>query len=285
MRRINSRLVVVGMIVGASATLGLPGSSMATASPVETSMIRVAHFSPDTPGVDVYLTAFSGGTTSLWVPNAEYGGVSPYKRVAAGLYVVAMRPHGAATSTPAAVSWNLQVKPGQAYTAAAIGSNKALKTIVLHDDLALPAQGMGRVRLVQAASRAPTADVTALNGPVVASNAPFASTTAYTSVPAGTWTLRATDPSSPTVSTSASLAVRAGTVSSILLLDAKGGGITLRSVLDAASVGSVPIGAVPAGAGGTAGNRHFDSSLAAAAGAAVLVMGSVAVFCRRRSPV
>ncbi|HEY2044361.1 MAG TPA: DUF4397 domain-containing protein [Jatrophihabitans sp.] len=272
----------VGLIAMASVAFGLIGTGPAAAAPSDPALIRVAHFSPDTPGVDVYLTAFSGGTASLWVPNAAYGGVSAYKQVAPGIYVVSMRPHGAAPSTPAAVSWNIQVAGGQAYTAAAIGSNSSLKTIVLHDDLTLPPNGTGRVRVVQAASRAPTANIAAVGGVTVAQAVPFASTTGYTSVPAGSWTLRATDPGSPAVSTTAQLSVASGTVLSILLLDAKGGGITMRSVLDAASAGTPPSGSVPGGGGGTAVGSNGATVAAVDAALAVLVLGSATVLYRRR---
>jgi hypothetical protein len=38
--------------------------------------VRGAHFSPDTAGVDVYLTAFSGGTSTLWLSDVGYGGAA-----------------------------------------------------------------------------------------------------------------------------------------------------------------------------------------------------------------
>jgi hypothetical protein len=223
----------------------------ASAAPEQFATIRAAHFSPDTPGVDIYLTAFSGGTTRLWVPNAEYGGVSQYERVASGLYVVAMRPHGAPATDKPAISWNLDVRAGQVYTTAAIGSNKALKTIVLHDDLTAPAEGTARIRLIQAASRAPRANVAVTNGAKIASAQAFASTTGYTSVAAGTLSLQASAVSLPAMTAQAQLPVQAGTVNSLLLLDAPGGGITLRSVLDAAGAPVAPVGAVPAGGGGS----------------------------------
>jgi hypothetical protein len=46
--------------------------------------------------------------------------------------------------------------------------------------------------------------------------------------------------------------VASGTVSSIVLLDGKAGGLTIRTVTDAAGAANIPAGAVPAGGGGTA---------------------------------
>ena len=242
-------LVLVG--IAASASLLTPGA--ATAAPVESSaMIRGAHLSPDTGNVDVYLTAFSGGSTTLWLASVGYGDVSPYNRLKPGLYAVSMRPHGAPASTPAALSWTFTAKAGHAYTAAGIGMNAHLRGIILEDQLKAPAAGHGSVRVIQAASRAPHADVAARGGPVLAKSAAFATSTPYTAVPAGTWQVDAKSDTTPTISTSAAVSIKSGTVDSVVLLDAKGTGITIRVLTDAAGAASTPIGSVPAGGGGTA---------------------------------
>ncbi len=241
------------LLAGLLATVGLTSPAGAADAPA---LIRAAHFSPDTPGVDVYLTGFAGKTARLWVPDAVYGAVTPYSSVPAGLYVVSMRPHGAAATSKPVISWNLDLKAGQAYTTAAIGSSASLRSIVLHDDLSLPVPGTGKVRLIQAASRASRADVVAIGGPTVADQAAFATTTEYTSVKAGTWSLRANSVGGSVVSAAGNVTVASGAVSSVLLLDAPGGGITIRSVVDAAGAGVLPVGAVPAGGGGTAAGSH-----------------------------
>jgi len=86
--------------------------SPASAAPDTTAMVRGAHFSPDTPSVDVYLTSFSGGTTTLALSYVGYGDVSKYQRLQPGLYTVGMRPAGASPSTPVVFSWKLDAKPG-----------------------------------------------------------------------------------------------------------------------------------------------------------------------------
>jgi len=248
----------------------------ASAAPAASGMIRAAHFSPDTPGVDIYLTPFSGGSSGLWLPNVGYGAVSDYRAVAAGLYVVAMRAHGAAASTPPIVSWNLNVKSGKAYTAAAIGSNRALKTVVLNDDLSEPSGGTGRVRVIQAASRAPKADIGAASGQSIARNVAFGSTTGYVSLPAGTWILRARALGGSGFTASGQVSIASGSVTSILLVDAPPGGIAVRSVLDAAGTGTVPVGAVPAGYGGTAaGHARPRSASSGAVGALAIGLAAL----------
>ena len=57
--------------------------------------------------------------------------------------------------------------------------NAQLHGIVLHDELNPASAGSGRVRVIQAASRAPQATIQATNGPTVATDVPFATATAY----------------------------------------------------------------------------------------------------------
>jgi hypothetical protein len=244
------------LVLAATATLALAASALtstAAAAPAAASaVIRGAHFSPDTPGVDVYLTAFSGGTSALWLTDVGYGDVSPYRAIPAGLYAVSMRPHGAAASTPAALSWTLDAKPGAAYTAAAVGMNSQLHGIVLSDQLTPPGPGTGLVRVIQAASRAPHADLSAVAGPVVAQDAPFATSTAYRSVPAGTWPIRARAVGGGNVTTTATVPISSGSINTVVLLDAKGSGLTLRAIVDAAGAALAPTGPIQTGGGGTA---------------------------------
>jgi Domain of unknown function (DUF4397) len=149
------------------------------------------------------------------------------------------------------LSWTLNARPGNAYTAAGVGSGAAVRGVVIHDDLTAPPPGKGRVRVIQAASRAPHVTVSAQNGPVIARDATFATTTGYETVPAGVWPVRAVADGSSLQVTS-TVRVPAGSVTSVLLLDAKARGITLRAVVDSAAAGTMPQGAVPAGAGGNA---------------------------------
>jgi hypothetical protein len=252
-RRFRNTAVVAGlaaMLLAAPAGAGAdPGHR---ASGAAFALLRGAHFSPDTAGVDVYLTGFSGKTTHLWLADVGYGDVSPYRRLAAGGYTVSMRPHNAPASTPAALSWVLHARAGQAYTAAAVGMNRQLHGIVLHDALNPPAAGTGLVRVIQAASRAPKATIAAINGPVIVTDAAFATSTRYASVPAGTWPVRARSDTTPARTVTTDVRINSSSVSSIVLLDGKAGGLTLRTVVDAAGATRMPGGAVPAGGGGTA---------------------------------
>lgn len=279
----NTSLLRGALLAGVVAAL-VSGPGMASsaaslhAAPAGSdAIVRGAHFSPDTPGVDVYLTAVAGGSVKLWLSGVGYGDVSPYQRLAPGVYAVSMRPHGAAASTPAALSWTLNARAGQAYTAAAVGMNKQLHGIVLRDELTPPGTGHGLLRVIQAASRAPHAAVGAVGGPVVTRSAAFATSTPYATIPAGTLSLHANSVATPTLATDASVHIASGSVSSVVLLDGQGGGLTIRTVVDAAGASIMPSGAVPAGGGGTA-PRPSDSWTSAALLGAVGVAG-LGVIC------
>lgn len=260
------------------------GTATAAGAASPAALLRGAHFSPDTPGVDVYLTAFAGGTATLWLSKVGYGDVSGYQRVTPGVYAVSMRPHGAAASTPAALSWTLNARAGKAYTAAAIGMNEHLKGIVLRDDLTQPSSGNASFRVIQAASRAPHVDVVAQGGPTIARGAAFGTQTGYTTVAAGSWPLVAHSIEAPTLQARADVSVQAGTVETVVVLDSTSG-ITLRTVRDAAGSRKVPAGAVPAGGGGPAATAPTDSAalgLTIAGGVAALAGLTLWLRPRRR---
>lgn len=266
------------------AVIGTPVVSQAGAAAPPGAFVRGAHFSPDTAGVDVYLTAFSGGTSTLWLSDVGYGDVSPYRHIAAGAYAVSMRPHGAPASQKPVLTWTLNLKAGSAYTAAAVGMSSQIRGVVVADTLDPPPAGTGLVRIIQASSRAGHVSVRATGGPVLTPDTGFGSTTRYVAVPSGSWTLKAQSSTEPALSGTVDVAVRSASITSVVLLDARSGGVVLRTVLDAAGTANMPSGGVPAGGGGTAVRPRSDVDAAvswAAFGGAALVL-LIGVRARRR---
>jgi hypothetical protein len=281
-----------------SALLGCVGALALSTSPAgaapdpsAAAMVRGAHFSPDTPSVDVYLTSFAGGTTTLALSNVGYGDISGYQRLQPGLYTVGMRPAGADPSTPAAISWKLDAKPGSAFTAMAIGMHQSLQGRVLSDDLTPPPAGQSRVRIIQAAERVPKADITAENGPVLGAKVPFTTSTDYKTVPAGSWPVTARSTDDPNVTTTTPVTLTAGHAGSVVLLDAPKQGISVRFVDDAIGTDLPPTGPVAAGGGSTATPAHTRATLPVAAWAitgltltATIVLAAAAVRRPARRP-
>lgn len=233
-------------------TVGVAPPAAASPDAAPTASVRGAHFSPDTPSVDVYLTAFSGGTTTLALSDVGYGDISDYTTIPAGMYTIGMRPSGADPSTPVAISWTLDAKPGGAFTAMAIGMNDALQGRVLADDLTDAPPDAARVRIIQAASKTPKADVAADDGPVLGTAVPFGASTDYSDVDAGSWpiTARGTGDSAMTATTDATLSP--GTINTVVLLDTPDSGLSVRLLADGVSESPVPSGPVEAGGGSTA---------------------------------
>ena len=99
----------IALLLAASALLlGVPAAanaSVSSASP-NTGWIRMAHLSPQMPAVDVYLYSFGGSGRHIVLRHVAYGTVSPYERVGAGDYTVAMRTAGASSaSQPRPSGW------------------------------------------------------------------------------------------------------------------------------------------------------------------------------------
>lgn len=273
--RIGALPCAIG-VVAALATLGTPSAAAEPAPGEPAAVVRAGHFSPDTPAVDVYLTNFAGGTTTLFLSDVGYGDVSAYERLEPGMYTVSMRPAGADPASPAALSWTLDAQPGDAFTACAVGMSDALRGLVLDDDLSAPPAGNARVRIIAAASNAPTVDIVADGGPVLATAAAFASTSDYSTVAAGSWSVNATSPDKPELRADSTLSLDAGKIATVVVLDKASGGITLRMLNDAAGSPQVPAGSVDAGGGALAQSPGLAANLIALGVLALLMTAFVA---------
>src|SRR5215813_99809 len=144
----------LGMLLGAATlSLGAFAGTMATASadsmPSETGWVRCAHLSPNTAPVDIYMYSFGDPKAMDVLRHVPYGEVGMYMKMPAGEYTAAIRPAGAPASTVPALSANLMVHAGHAYTIAVMGPAKALRLQGLDDRLTTP-HGRSLVRVIQA---------------------------------------------------------------------------------------------------------------------------------------
>jgi len=268
----------------ATAAIAVLAAVILTASPAAAAgdgYVRLAHLSPDTPAVDVYLKSESGAVKEQTFPGVAYGAMSQYLRLPAGTYSVAMRKAGADPSTKAVLTTQVTVEDGGAYTVAGVGRYADLGLRVLRDDLKLPDPDESKVRIIQASVRAPVLDVDVNNGPMIADGVQFATTTDYREVKPGRWTVKV-QPSGGGKSSTLPCTLGAGSVYSLLVLDAKGGGLKTELHIDAGRQGTVPQGGVATGDGGTQPASPMPMALVIAAVAAVLTGGLV--FAIRRRP-
>jgi len=126
----------------------------------ETANVRVAHFSPDAPNVDVYVD----GERSL--SDVPFRAVSDYMEVPAGTRAIKITAAG--DESTVAAKEEVTVEANTDYTIAAIGELEGEKTefrpLVLEDDTSEPGEGMARVRVVHVSPDAPAVDVTTSGG-------------------------------------------------------------------------------------------------------------------------
>jgi hypothetical protein len=236
------RLVVV---VAVTMSAGLLGAVPAWASP-GAGWVRLAHLSPNTPPVDVYLYSFGDPSARLVLRHVGYGMVSPYQEVPAGDYTVSMRAAGAAPTAPPVLSTVVAVIAGDAYTVAGMGPASGLRLQVLQDTLAVP-PGRALVRVIQASLRQHVVSVT-LGGLILARKLAFASTTSYHMITAGTQTVRV---AGGNAEASLDLSLPSDTVHTLLVLDGPGR-LSITDLEDAAGSQVRPGGGPATGLGGTA---------------------------------
>jgi len=223
-------------------------ASAASSAAAGTGWIRLAHLSPNTPPVDVYLYSFGNSNAKIVLHHVAYGEVSPYETVTAGDYSVAMRAAGAAASSQPVLSTSVTVKAGHAYTVAGMGPKSGLRLQVLNDDLTTPS-GKSSVRVIQASLKEQTVKFTC-GGQDIVPKATFASVSSYQAIPANTWTMQAIG-SNSTATERFNMA--AGTVHTMVVLDGASG-LEIVNLEDAAGAGQPPAGGVTTGFGGTSGH-------------------------------
>lgn len=269
------RRLVAGCGVIALTTLGV----LAAASPASasgTAYLRLAHLSPDTPTVDVYVTSASDPADNLVLRGVDYGTLSDYQRVDGGTYTVSMRPAGAPADTPPVIATSVLATEGSAHTVAGVGPFADLGLRILDDDLTLPPAGQARVRVIQASAAHSSLDVAIVGGQALGTGVAFATTTPYSTVPAGQWTLHV---SGAGTSSDLPVTLAAGGVYSVLILDQGTGGLTVSAQVDAASTEVVPAGGIETGAGAMA--PRSSGTAYTLLGSAALLLG-LAGLARRR---
>jgi hypothetical protein len=264
-------VVVILGLVATSTTMNLP----AQAAPA-LGWIRLAHLSPDTPEVDVYLSSFGDADDPTVLRGVGYGMFSPYQQVPEGSYTVAMRLAGAPANEPAVLSTTVQVLADSAATVAGMGQNADLRLVTLTDDLDAPAAGQSKVRVIHAAMTSPEVDTVTLGDIALGSDLEFTAATDYRGVPAGAAVVRVESPG-PTAEQT--LELSGGSTYTVVVRDLSGG-LGIVSILDFAAAWQIPSGGVDAGLGGSIGTPSNASWRPI--GLAVLAVGLFGLLAARR---
>ena len=261
------RRSLTGLGAVAVLLLVLAGSPASAAPP--TGWLRIAHLSPDTAAVDVYLD------DSRVLSGLGYRTVSQYLRVAAGQHTVALRPAGGPPAAPPVLTATAVVAAGGAGTVAAVGPAAQLRALVLSDDLTAPPRGMMKGRIIAAIPTAPVLDVLTPGQPPFFTGVQPLTATPYLTVPAGTFPMQVqltgTD---QVVFQLGAQTLPAGAVMTFIAVGELGARFDMIAVRDAIGTAATPRGGVATGAGGTAGNPLAGVAallLMAAAGATAAV--------------
>jgi hypothetical protein len=237
----------LALIAGAAGAALAGGMAPAGASTTTSfGWLRLAHLSPNTPAVDVYLYSVGKPTALVVLRHVAYGDESPYERVAAGDYTVAMRSAGAAPGSKPVLSTLVDVAGGHAYTVAGMGPLSALRLQVLSDQLSTP-PGKALVRIIQASLLDKRVNVK-VGSQTLASALQFGTATNYVSVTPGTKTASVT---SGGAKASNQVSFAAGSIHTLVVLDDPGH-LSIQVLEDAAGSSAVPVGAAGTGFGGTA---------------------------------
>ena len=142
-----------------SRRLGSPRRAAASAA-AGTGWIRLAHLSPNTPAVDVYLYSFGDSSAQVVLHHVAYGTCPRTSRCPTGDYTVAMRAAGAVATSAPVLSASVDVggrarlhggRPRAGVRAAAAGSRRPADHAVRqgagadHPGLAQAERGLGQL--------------------------------------------------------------------------------------------------------------------------------------------
>ena len=277
-----ARLAAVLGLAAGTVALAVPVASAAPAAPAKAKVgwIRLAHFSPDTPAVDVYLYSFGNPNAKIVLQHVTYGTVSPYEAVPSGEYTVAMRGAGAKPSSKPVLSTTVNIATGQAYTVAGMGPFSGIRLQILHDSLVTP-KGKAKIRVIQASLQEHTVKFTA-GGKTVAEHLKFGDYTSYMVVKPGAGQVKAVG---STLTAVDNVDVKAETVHTFVVLD-NPGALAIDNLVDAAGSHEVPTGNPNTGLGGTAavaGSSMTPWLAMVAAGLLVTAAGAVRFRRSRRT--
>jgi Domain of unknown function (DUF4397) len=241
------------LIAGLAATTVCAVVGLAPAGSAQSgSRIRLAHFSPDAPVMDVYLVGFDGEERRV-LNGLGFGQVSDYTTLEPGNYTFLLRRVGSPADSDPWVTASAELMDGSAYTFAAMGPRTDVTQVLVADDLAPPPAGQAKVRLIQASTSAGEVDVSAGGGWVLAEAAAFGSTTDYAAIAAGPQTIEVTSADGARVPSEVNF--EPGTVNTVVVVESTGTqAFEVKSLVDATGVdaSAAPVGGIATGVGGSA---------------------------------
>ena len=190
--------------------------------------LRVVHASPDAPNVDVRLDG------EVVLSDVAYRDASSHLSVSAGTAGIELLVAGTDT---VALSADVPLAGGVAYSVLAINPVANLDALVITDDLAAPGEGEAKLRAVHAAPSAPTVDVY-VTGPAdplgtpTLSGVPYPAASPFLTVADGDYRIRVTPEGTTDVAIdSGTFNLGSRSVRTGIAIDAPGGGTPFEILL------------------------------------------------------
>ena len=171
-----NKIQVVGAAAALAAVMALPAGAFAQD---ENAKVRVGHFSPDAPAVDVYA---NGGAI---LTDVEFGVLSPYLEVPGGTYTIEVVAAGTDPADGAVIGpVDLEFAAGTMTTVAATNALASIEAKVLNDE-PNPQEGIAQVRIVHFSADAPAVDIAPDGEPALVPGLAYPNDTGYVDLPEG----------------------------------------------------------------------------------------------------
>jgi hypothetical protein len=178
----NTKIHMIGAAAALAAVMAIP--TFVAADGHENAKVRVGHFSPDAPAVDVY-----AGDDAI-LTDVPFGVLSEYLEVPGGTYSIAVVAAGADLADGAVIGpVDLDFGAGTMTTVAATNTLENIEAQVIAD-APMPQEGIAQVRVVHFSADAPAVDIALDGGDVVVENLEYPNATeAYLDLPEGDYDL------------------------------------------------------------------------------------------------
>ena len=172
----------LGTAAALTAALAIPFATAAQDAEAD-AKVRVGHFSPDAPAVDVYA---NGGAILEDVP---FGVLSEYLEVPGGTYTIEVVAAGADPADGAVIGpVDLDFAAGTMTTVAATNELANIEAQVLADD-PMPQGDTAQVRIVHFSADAPAVDIAPDGGDALITDLSYPDNTGYVDLPGGKYDL------------------------------------------------------------------------------------------------
>jgi hypothetical protein len=225
-----------------------------------TAKVRIAHFSPDAPAVDVYFNGVKRLT------NVQYEKHSNYLELPAGKQKIEVRPTGAAADVPAVITAEPDLVANSSYTLAAVGKLDSIAGNLYADDSTAPPAGKVKLRVIHGAPELAPVDVVVKGGASLATKLAFPTASPYLSLDPGKYDVEVrTDAAGPALLASTVVLQEGG----VYTIAAIGGGDKkpkLKGLIDLQATGGVGTTAAPATTAVPATAQAADADTTAGAG-------------------